>query len=69
MTNVTFSYGFFFFGTMYSQLHVKLKKITVSRYSYNIYGLWDGKIIKVIKNALLKVSQDNNRRDSHVYKC
>ena len=27
------------------------------------------KIIKIIKSALLKVSQNNNRRDSHVYKC
>ena len=27
------------------------------------------KIIKIIKSALLKVSQNNNRRDSRVYKC
>ena len=27
------------------------------------------KIIKIIKSALLKVSQNNNRRDSRIYKC
>ena len=27
------------------------------------------KTIEIIKSELLKVSQNNNRRDSHVYKC
>ena len=37
----------------------------------NIIFLVSGReqIIKIIKSALLKVSQNNNRRDSHVYKC
>ena len=66
MTDATFSYGFFFLKQCITQLHAKLKKLQLP--DTNFIFVVSGRE-KIIKSALLRVSQNIKVRNSRVYEC